>query len=361
MQKKIIALAIASAITVPALAYAEATVYGQANLAYEMVDTGNSTAGVGTAADKRNQVSSYVSRLGFKGSEDLGDGLKFVYQFEGQVNIDDGSAGGFTFGRNTFTGIGSEYGTVMLGNMDTPYKSSTRKLDVFYDSIADNRSIMGRSHDTRLTNVFAYASPNISGFTGSIAYVGTTDNTLTGGAASTTHSAMSLAGNYAQDNFTVALATQTISAKDNAVPGNKGDNTATKLAGSYSMDAFTVGLVYEMLSNKVGTPGVKTERDNVYLGGTYQVSDAGTVKLAYTMSGESKTGGATNKGSGATQVSLGYDHALSKNTTVFALYTSVANDTAATYGLSTNSTGGFGTSVADKDPSAMAVGVRMKF
>ena len=95
---------------------------------------------------------------------------------------------------------------------------------------------------------------------------------------------------------------------------------------------------------------------------TYNVSDAGKVKLAYTMAGESKTGGATNTGSGATQMSLGYDHALTKNTTVFASYTSIGNDTAATYGLtSTGSTGDTGAVGADSDPTALAIGIRHSF
>jgi len=361
MQKKIIALAVASAMTMPALALAEASIYGQVNMAYEMTDNGGSAtpAPVGNNAETRNQVSSYVSRLGFKGSDDLGDGMKAVWQMEAQVNPD--APGTISFTRNTFVGMGGDFGTVVLGNHDTPYKMSTRSLDAFADSIADNRNIMGVSaisHDARLGNVVAYLTPNFSGFTGAVAIVGKTDNTLNAGA--TVANATSLSGNYARDNWTVALANQNVTMKNAGV--NVTDTTATKLAGSYAMDAFTVGLVYEMLSDKIGAAGVKTEQNNVYISGKYKVSDAGTAKLGYTMAGESKTAGTANTGSGATQVSLGYDHSMTKNTTLFALYTSVANDTAANYGLSTNSTGGFKNSAgADKDPSAFAVGIRHKF
>jgi predicted porin len=73
------------------------------------------------------------------------------------------------------------------------------------------------------------------------------------------------------------------------------------------------------------------------------------VKLAYTMAED------------ATQVALGYDHKLGDNTSVYALYTSVENDTE-TNGLgSPGSTAGFVTAVAGDDPSAIAIGMRMSF
>lgn len=357
MQKKIIALAVASALTMPAWALAEVTAYGQLNMAYEMTDTGSATAGTGTTAAKRNQVSSNVSRLGFKGSEDLGNGMSVVFQMEGEVMADTGAQSLFT--RNTFAGVAGGFGTVVLGRHDTPYKMATRKLDVFADSIADNRSIMGGGHDARLSDVAAYISPSFNGLTIAAAMVGQKDNTL-GAAGSTVKSATSISGNYARDNYTASLAMQTVSAKDKLVAANEGDLTATKLGGSYAMDAFTVGLAYEMLTNKVG--GGKADNNNLYLAGTYKTSDAGKVKLAYTSASGTKTSAGTAK-DGATQLSLGYDHSLTKNTTVFALYSSIANDVAGTRGFtsggSTGDTGAAGT--ADDDMTALAIGVRHAF
>ena len=359
MQKKIIALAVASALAVPAVAMAEATVYGQLNMAYEVVDNGANTAGVGTASDSTNNVSSNKSRLGFKGSEDLGDGITLLWQMEGQVNGDTGNNS--LFNRNTFVALSNEYGTALFGRHDTPYKMASGKTNVFKDTVADNRTIMGGGlHEARLTDVAAYVSPDFSGFNFAVAYVGQTDNTL-GATGSTVTSATSISGNYARDNYTVAVANQAISSKDKLVAANVGDLTATKLVGTYSMDALTVGLVYEMLSNDVG--GSKAESDNVYVSAKYKVTDKGTVMLGYTSAGEGKNAaGATNKGAGASQVALGYSHQLAKNTSVFALYTSVDNDTASTYGLgSTGSTAGFATANAGEDPNAVAIGMRMSF
>ena len=164
MQKKIIALAIAAAISAPAFAdTSNVTVYGVADVSYDSINTGTSggnagktgVLGAATAANiqgaRSNRVSSNSSRLGVKGSEDLGDGLTAVWQIESLINIGDAtgtsgsaSTGGAIGNRNTFLGLSSATaGTVVLGRHDTPYKIATRAYDLFTDGIADNRSIMG--------------------------------------------------------------------------------------------------------------------------------------------------------------------------------------------------------------------------
>ena len=142
MQKKLIALAIAGAFVAPA-AFAESgnvTIYGIMDASYDITDNGNSTTAQG---EKTNKVSSNSSRLGFKGSEDLGNGLSAVWQLETGINVDGTTASNLN-SRNTFVGLsGKTWGTVILGKHDTPYKISTRSLDMFGDGLADNRNIMG--------------------------------------------------------------------------------------------------------------------------------------------------------------------------------------------------------------------------
>jgi len=59
---------------------------------------------------------------------------------------------------------------------------------------------------------------------------------------------------------------------------------------------------------------------------------------------------------------VGYDHSLSKRTTVYALYTKLSNKSAATYRLSSQSTSAAGTAaVADADPSAWSIGMKHAF
>ncbi|HEY0664740.1 MAG TPA: porin, partial [Gallionella sp.] len=362
MQTKIIALAIAAAMAAPAAAMAAPTVYGQVNMAYEVVDTGSAVAGAGETAASRNKVSSNVSRLGIKGSEDLGSGLTGVFQMEGEVKVDDAAAAPFAFNRNTFLGVAGGFGTVVLGQHDTMYKMATRDMDVFKDSIADNRSLMGLAGinlDIRASDVLAYVSPDFSGFNFAVAMVGEGDNSLdtkvhpavdgvvVGLGAGTitpatpkTASATTLSAQYGMKNWKAVFGY--IAANMENVPGatvvDKYDVTGTKVGGTFGMNMFSVNAVYEMTQLKA--TGGKVEQDNVYVSGTVNVGSAGKVKLAYTMAGELKLDGTALKNTGASQVSVGYDHALTKNTTLFALYSMIGNDKGATYGFtSSGSTG----------------------
>ncbi|MBI3222130.1 MAG: porin [Nitrosomonadales bacterium] len=359
MQKKIIALAIAAAISAPAMALADTanvTVYGQANVSYDMTKNGSA----GTSA---NKVSSNISRIGLKGSEDLGNGLNAIWQIESLVNIDGTAAAGNALGgRNTFAGLASDsMGKVILGRHDTPYKLATRGFDQFADNIADNRSLMGAAgvHDTRATDVVAYMSPAMSGFSVAAAYVANAEGVTT--AAHTKGSAYSLAAMYDNAGINGAFAYQTIkggNGSNASLPalavGDKAD--AWKIGGGYTMDAINVNAIYEKTTNTV--TGVQTKQTNWYLSGKYSFGND-AVKLAYTKAGN-PTGAAA---ADAKQISVGYDHSLSKRTTVYALYTQLSNSAAAAYGLTTGVTGVTGAvaGVAGQKPSAFSVGMKHSF
>ena len=143
MQKNIIALAIASALTAPALAFADVTPYAQANLSVDRVNDGNSPGST------TNQLVSNYSYIGLKGSEDLGGGLSVVGKIEGSVGMDGSSnnlgtssnpsnasnnqfTSTFLFNRDTYLGLSSAtMGTLLAGRHETPYMMATRKLDMF--------------------------------------------------------------------------------------------------------------------------------------------------------------------------------------------------------------------------------------
>ncbi len=393
MQKKIIALAVASALVAPA-AFADTSnvnVYGVANVSYDMVTTKfNNAAGVagGTSTGK---VSSNTSRIGLKGSEDLGDGLSAIWQVESLINIDNAGnttaggagatvSGNVLGGRNTFAGLSSaNMGTVIMGRHDTPYNISTRKLDVFGDGIADNRSLMGGtagknvagSFDGRQPDVIAYISPAISGFTGAIAYLNLAEdaNVTTRSKAS----AWSLAGMYSMDAFYGSLAYEvhdigagTLSPSiapvvTALVPGAIALTTAAKESSvkfgfGYTQDAIAVGFAYEKTSDNLNAGANLLGHSAYYLSGKYSFGND-AVKAAYTKVG---SGAAVN--TGASQFSLGYDHSLSKRTTVYALYTALKSDSAANFGLSANGTGGANTAIGlGNAPSAMSFGMKHTF
>src|SRR5450759_480411 len=135
MQKKIIALAIASALTAPALAFADtanANFYGVLNGDVELVKAGGAPA---TAATSRGRITSNASRFGVNGSDDLGNGLSAIYPVESRVNLagteTSGGAGVFDGIRNTNLGLKGAFGTAFVGQWDTPFKVSHNKVELF--------------------------------------------------------------------------------------------------------------------------------------------------------------------------------------------------------------------------------------
>jgi predicted porin len=150
--KKVLPLAIAAALVAPAAAMADATVFGKVHMIVQDYDNGS---------DSVWSTDSVFSRVGVKGSEDLGDGLKAVYHLEFGVNPD--ASGGLS-NRNQFVGLAGGFGTFLAGRHDTPLKMSQGKFDEFGDlPWGDITRVM--PGEDRLGNVLAYVSPNLSGLT----------------------------------------------------------------------------------------------------------------------------------------------------------------------------------------------------
>lgn len=136
MQKKLLALAIAGALSVPLAAQAQSSnvqIYGVLNPSVDFIDNGDDSGAV---------MSNNSSRIGFKGSEDLGNGLKAIFQLESAISPDERT--GTWTGRDSWAGLSSaSFGTVRVGAMFTAYKSSTDYVDVFGDTVGDYNNIVG--------------------------------------------------------------------------------------------------------------------------------------------------------------------------------------------------------------------------
>jgi predicted porin len=368
MQKKIIALAIAAAFSAPAFAdTANVTVYGDVKMAVESIKVGDTvnTSNTGYGA---NKISSNVTKLGFKGAEDLGDGLSAIWQIEQQIDIDNSATGNSTFAtRNSFLGLkDNAMGTVLLGKYDTPYKLATRSLDPFDSTIADNRSLTGGvgaksavvGFDGRQPSLLAYMSPSMGGLTISAAQVFGAED-ATAATNSVRGSASSIAAVYSADALFASAAYEvhnfgtggsgTLGATGSAVAGTK--ESAVKLGLGFTMAALALGAEVERTS------------DDIALFAKFNLSSSNAVKVAYSHVGETNNNG-TSKNDAANQVSVGFDHNLSKRTSVFALYTTIRNDDGASYGLTSagstgggaNATGGAGSKV-----EAFALGMKHVF
>jgi predicted porin len=436
MKKSLIALAVAGAFVAPAaMADSNVVVYGVANVSVDVTNTGSGVGptsatvlagpaipgvfpnGTPTLAQatqinqgfSSNKISSNTSRLGIKGNEDLG-GLTAIWQIESLINIDGSGTANSLATRNTFAGLSGGFGTVLLGRHDTPYKMATRGYDLFGDTIADNRAVMGggintltapatnggvglmnlttgtldakgnsmgaaASFDGRQTDVLAYVSPNLGGFTGIVAYVaGAEGQTL---ATQSKGSAWSLAGMYGNGPFSLNLAYEvhdlggapgTLGAP--ALAGTSLKESAWKLGAGYKADMFEVNAVYEKTKDNFGGLIALPANSDLlghhayYLSGRVNFTANDALKLAYGKAGNMSLGGfggALN--TGASQATVGYDHSFTKRTTMYALYTQLSNQANATYALGNAGIGNGSVFLngAGSKPSAFSLGVKHSF
>jgi len=354
MNKKLIAIGIAAVLAAPFAAQAGVEVYGQARVSVDF----NNNADDNTGMEKSNMsLSDNASRLGFKGDEDLGGGNSLLWQLEEGVAFDANTA--FT-GRQSFVGVAGGFGTVLGGKLDTPYKTSTNSWDPFVDTKADYNALMGG--DLRTENTVAYVTPNINGFTGAIGYIfptaGSADDNLPMTKTEKKQNAYSLCGNYAQGPLKVAAAYEVLT-KQGATPASPGaepDNASSwKIGATYTIqDATTLGLIYE--NQDVG--GEVKDHNNIYFLATHKLGDT-TLKLAYTKA--DKWSGTGLDQTGATQISVGASHALTKNTEVYALYSQISNDDSADYGLNGGPGAVVKVSGVSSDPSVLSIGINHTF
>ncbi len=325
MKKSLIALAVAGTFAAPAAfaATANVDVYGRLNVSIEDSNGTNVTP----------QVTDRQSIVGFKGSEDLGGGLKGIWQIEQTISGHaDGVGGGNLATRNSFVGLSGGFGTVLVGRHDTPYKLSTVRLDPFSDTVADYNGdggalpttgkdgfvdLVQATHDHRSNNAVAYISPNFNGFSFAGALVMTNRNATAGdNEGDKTSDAISLSGTYANGPIFATLAYQKVEDLTTGQGAGTIEKTpAWKLGLGYSFGDTRVGFVYEDVDGK-NPAGVKLlDRKSWLVNGVHTMGPI-VLKAQYGQV-DDKTA-ANNDG---TKFSLGADYNLSKRTSAGIAYT----------------------------------------
>ncbi len=299
------------------------------------------------------------NRLGFEGSEDLGNGLKVIFSLERGFNVDTGNDKG-GFNRQAYVGIQSEnLGTLVGGRIYTPYYNFIASLDPFktctvgtynnltrdissavgnlieqggaalgYD-LAGVASSMAEINDPlRVNNTLAYTSPKWSGFSFNAAF-----------------------SNNALDN-------------DSAV-SNAQNTTFYSLGASLERSNYLLGINYHrMAMSKYQRDFGISKIDSLVLGGSYQLENLHNLKLSafvnysktkftegtlvlgknnitqinYLLGAEVPFGNHIVKGSfnyshnsnnqfgKAYQIAVGYDYYFSKRTNFYAAYAFINND-----------------------------------
>jgi predicted porin len=183
MKKSLIALAVLGAVAGSAAAQSAVTVYGVADVAVTKLE------GQSTQMSSSSGMNNGTSRLGFRGTEDLGGGLKASFNFEQGLNLEQGAATGVNiaggaanlFDRQANMALSGDWGTLSLGRMlSTGYFAQA----AYELTGTANYSIVGGQFGgftggTRNNSEFRYTTPNFNGFTAAIGYITDTDNATT--------------------------------------------------------------------------------------------------------------------------------------------------------------------------------------
>jgi predicted porin len=150
MKKTIVAAAVAALVAAPA-AFADVSVGGKIHFSINNVN-------------EEDSMDDHVSRLVFKGSEDLGNGLTASFHIEDQLNITTGSDR--TQGRESHWDLSGDFGRVSFGRLYNPSKRVFSQIEQAGDSAIDINTVTMAANNERTTDgSVEYISPNINGLT----------------------------------------------------------------------------------------------------------------------------------------------------------------------------------------------------
>jgi predicted porin len=310
-------------LAAPAHAQSSVSAYGLMDMSAGQFQTVGSATKV-WRAQSGNMTTSF---LGFKGSEDLGGGLKGVVAIEHFLRLDEGAAGRFNgdafWARSAYVGLSGAFGTSKLGRNTTPLFVSTLVFNAFGDSFGFSPSIrqlftpatgagmLPFFGDTAWNNSLAYNSPNFSGL--SLNLLGN----LGEGASGAT--GKNIGGNllYFGGPLAATVAVQQVKNSAFGVPAGWKSQDTVQLGLSYDLSVVKLFGQYTLAKTKA-TADTETK---IYGIGVAVPIGAGKVLVQY---------GNATADRGATEVvnktlTAGYDYNLSKNTDVYAV---VVNDKA---------------------------------
>lgn len=342
-------VALATLAATASFAQSTVTLYGVVDTGYRSVDSGaNKFGGMANGSNASN-------RLGFKGTEDLGGGMKANFVMEGDLAPNDGTNAGFKFLRQSTVSLSGNFGEVRLGRDYTPAFRVFGIVDPFgtvgvgsagnllWSTVVDTTGGTGIPADStfltnaaasakpaaqttaritaadpsvvRANNSFAYYSPNFSGFSGSLMVSTGIQNTyllkkqgdMTG-----------LSLNYGNGPLTLAYANQVTKGGEVATDNQK--FTTDFLAGSYDLGVAKAALGYR--TEKLALPGGDLKTKAMIYSVTAPMG-AVTLKASYITKKADLGDGSEKAGN---QFALGAVYDLSKRTALYTTYSQLKNE-----------------------------------
>jgi predicted porin len=341
MKKSLLALAVLGAFAGAASAQTNVTIYGVADVGISRNDSGAATNDTTWSMDSGIQSGS---RLGFKGTEDLGGGLSAIFTLENGFGIDNGALGqqgaSFSnpaanrlFGRQAFVGLSGGFGTVKFGRQFTPIFQALDSIDPFGTGLAGDISRVFSAYGVRMDNTINY-SMSAAGFSGQLAYgVGEVAGNTSGSRQ------IGLGLGYGNGPINVQFAYH-----DANNAADTSDMTTVLLGGTYDFRVVKAHL--GLAQNETDAAGVTTAKSRDLMLGVSAPVGAGTVLASFVRKDNRLVGNAD-----ADQWAIGYTHGLSKRTNLYTSYSRTKNDA----GSALNSAG------AGLDSNVFNVGIRHKF
>jgi predicted porin len=327
MNKSCIVAMAAAGFCSMAAAQSSVTLFGVIDVNVGWIDNNEATYQLGT-----NGMAT--SRLGFRGTEDLGSGLKAGFWLEGEFDADTGqgkatfgngdtSSNGFAFLRRSTVSLLNQYGEVRLGRDNTPTYWAWSVYDPFgatgvgnSQNLAQDRQLFSGTNGSygtlsRANNMVSYvlpggiAGPGLYGQVSVAAGEAAAGNKYYGGRIGYAGGPFNVSAAYGVTDVTVS-----------------GDVTATawNIGGSWNFGFLKLFAFFNQLDVSGGI-FAGSDQDNWLLGAAAPWGQW-NFKLSYA---EAK-GGGTISGKGATQFAIGADYNLSKRTALYGTYSAIDNE-----------------------------------
>ena len=327
MKKTLLVISLLGACGVASAQSSNVTIYGTLDAG---ISSTNGASPDGSVTTLSSGQQSY-SRLGFKGSEDLGSGLSALFVLEQGIHLNNGTSGlsednsdPVTFGNaglfssQAYVGLGGSFGELKLGRQFSPLYEAYGAIDPFLNGFAANiNQFFGTNAENysdyqRMSNAVIYSTPdNLNGLKGSVAYG---FGGIAGNASAQSQLGASLG--YSNGPLTVLYAYhQANNEQEVAVPEISTDMFKTNFIGAaYDFGAVKLHAAFDQ--NEQGS-SFKTQD---YLVGLTVPLGSHQIFADYTRKNNKLISNAD-----ADQYAIGYSYNLSKRTNLYGAYTVVKN------------------------------------
>jgi len=289
----LIAASMAAATLSTATNAADVEIYGKAFITVENYDNGSTSI---------TETTSNASRLGFKGKQDLGNGVSAIFKIEREVDVTGESSE--LKPRNTYVGLKGDFGQAIVGIHDTPTKDLSKKLDLFNDMTGDYKNVV--EGETRAKNVLKYSAPKFNNIAIEVMAI----NAETEEDSSMTDS-MSMAVSYSNNGLVLGVS-QDINVKSGSYEKDYLDLTRAMI--SYSVNGLTVGGFVQQASEGSSYVG-QYDRDSWHASASYKLDGGWALEAQHTSGSDNLVDEEVH------MTSFGVDYKLAKNVKTMAFYT----------------------------------------